>query len=116
MSPLHFASPKTGHPWVTGLGQELFRHWYSSAEDRIAPLADCTVQAEGFSTVLTSRNIGESGTWEPPQCCASVAGEKDSLYCHRFLFRECAKIPPDVYFCRAFALNMYGGKMCYYRF
>lgn len=65
MSPLHFASPKTGHPWVTGLGQELFRHWYSSAEDRIAPLADCTVQAEGFSTVLTSRNIGESGTWEP---------------------------------------------------
>ena len=65
MSPLHFASPKTGHPWLTGLGQELFRHWYSSAEDHIAPLADCTVQAKGFSTVLASRNIGESGTWEP---------------------------------------------------
>ena len=65
MAPMHFASAKTGHPWAEGFVQEDFRHWYSSAEDCIAPLADCTVQAEGFAPVLQSRNLGPDGKWQP---------------------------------------------------
>lgn len=65
MAPMHFASAKTGHPWAEGFVQEDFRHWYSSEEDCIAPLADCTVQAEGFAPVLQSRNLGPDGKWQP---------------------------------------------------
>ena len=65
MAPMHFASAKTGHPWAEGFVQEDFRHWYSSKEDCIAPLADCTVQAEGFAPVLQSRNLGPDGKWQP---------------------------------------------------
>ncbi len=64
MAPMHFASAKTGHPWAEGFQQEDFRYWYSSAEDRIMPLADNTVYAEGFSSVLGSRNITADG-WQP---------------------------------------------------
>ena len=65
MSPYHFASTKTGHLWVNGFEQADFRHWYSSKTDRITALADCTVFADGFETVLTSRNLDESGRWTP---------------------------------------------------
>lgn len=64
MAPMHFASAKTGHPWTEGFVQEDFRHWYSSEEDCIAPLADCTVSAEGFAPVLQSRNLGPDGKWQ----------------------------------------------------
>lgn len=65
MSPYHFASTKTGHPWVQGFEPADFRHWYSSKTDRITALADCTVRAEGFDPVLISRNLDENGQWVP---------------------------------------------------
>lgn len=65
MSPMHFASAKTGHKWVSGFLPEDFRHWYNAKEDCIVPLAECTVQADGFASVLTSRNLGPDGSWQP---------------------------------------------------
>lgn len=64
MAPMHFASAKTMHPWVDGFCQEDFRHWYDSVQDRIAPLADCTISIDGFAPVLISRNITADG-WQP---------------------------------------------------
>lgn len=65
MAPMHYACPQTGHPWAWDLTPEDMRHWYDDEVDRIAPLADCTVQAAGFATVLGSRNIGPDGRWQP---------------------------------------------------
>ena len=65
MAPMHYACPQTGHPWARDLTPEDMRHWYDDEVDRIAPLADCTVQAAGFATVLGSRNIGPDGRWQP---------------------------------------------------
>lgn len=64
MAPMHFAGSDTAHPWIKDLCAEDFRHWYSCETDRITALADCTVIAEGFNTVLSSRNISENGSWQ----------------------------------------------------
>ncbi len=64
MAPMHFASSKTGHAWTEGFVQGDFQHWYSSEEDCITPLADATVNAEGFANVLISRNLGDDGKWQ----------------------------------------------------
>ncbi len=65
MAPMHFASAKTGHPWVQGLQPDDFRHWYSAKEDQIVPLAESTFAAGGdFRTVLSSRNLDKNGTWQ----------------------------------------------------
>lgn len=86
MAPMHFASAKTGHPWVEGYRQEDFRHWYDSREDCIAPLADCTITAEGFAPILISRNLDADGKWQEENllCEKSVGKGKVilSAICH----------------------------------
>lgn len=63
MSPMHFAASDTEHPWLEGLLESDFRHWYDSETDCIAPLAECTVIASGYRPVLQSRNIA-NGVWQ----------------------------------------------------
>ncbi len=64
MSPFHFASRKTGHPWVDGFQSRDFSYWYSRETDSITPLADSTMVAEDFRPVLTSRNLDATGAWQ----------------------------------------------------
>ena len=55
--PYHFASRKTGHPWVEGFGADDFRLWYDEAAGSITPLADKTWH---------DRSGGE---WQPVLIC-----------------------------------------------
>ena len=63
MAPLHFASAKTGHPWAEGFEPRDFRRWYDSEHERIVALADATIHAPDWQTVLGTRNLGPDGQW-----------------------------------------------------
>lgn len=88
MSPYHFASTKTGHAWTQGFCPEDFRHWYSSEEDCIVPLADCTVQAEGFDTVLASRNLDSQGCWQPATLMCERTFGKGCIVISQISYRQ----------------------------
>ncbi len=57
----HFVSRKTGHPAVSGFKPNDFRHWYSSTEDMITPIANTCFFAEGFEPILTTVNKEADG-------------------------------------------------------
>lgn len=88
MSPYHYAGAKTGHPWAQGFDPSDFRHWYSSQEDCIAPLADCTVRAEGFDTVLESRNLDVQGQWQPAALMCERAFGKGRIIISQISYRQ----------------------------
>ena len=79
MSPMHFAGSKTGHPWLAGLEQPDFRHWYGSGQDQITPLAACTFVSESFTAVLSSRNLNDQGKWQEEALLSECACGKCRL-------------------------------------
>ncbi len=75
MLSVHFASRKTGHPAVAEFDEKDFSYWYDSGEDRITPLLDTTFTAEGFTPILTSGNMDDSGSWSKALACAEKVYE-----------------------------------------
>lgn len=94
MSAMHFACSDTGHKWIEGFSQEDFRHWYSSQTDRITPLADCTVTAEGFCAVLQSRNIQKGGTWQNEAILCEKSFGKGRIVISQIAYNQMLDNPP----------------------
>lgn len=88
MAPMHFAASDTGHPWVTGFAQQDFRHWYDAETDRITPLADCTVLADGFRTVLQSRNLRNGGAWAEEALVCETSFGKGRIILSQIAYRQ----------------------------
>lgn len=63
MLPLHFASRNTGHSAVAQFQERDFSYWYNAQEDRITPLLYTTFTAPGFTPILTSGNMDDTGKW-----------------------------------------------------
>ncbi len=70
MLPVHFVSRKTGHRCVAKFGPRDFSFWYDKEKDRIAPIAERTFTAPGFTPILLSGNKGAKGQWESAYVCA----------------------------------------------
>lgn len=87
MAPMHFVSTKTGHPWAEGFCQEDFRHWYSSETDRITALAEATVSADGFTAVLSSRNVTAEG-WQPAAILCEHAHGKGRVIISQISYQQ----------------------------
>lgn len=92
MAPMHFVSAKTGHTWAEGFQQEDFRHWYSSEEDRITAMADATVSAEGFASVLSSRNVTAEG-WQPAAIICERAHGKGRIVISQIAYKQMLENP-----------------------
>lgn len=75
MLSVHFASRKTGHPAVAEFGEKDFSYWYDKEQDRITPLLDTTFTADGFTPILTSGNLDDSGKWSKVFACAEKVYE-----------------------------------------
>lgn len=75
MLSVHFASRKTGHPAVAEFGEKDFSYWYDKEQDRITPLLDTTFTADGFTPILTSGNLDDSGKWSKALACAEKVYE-----------------------------------------
>ena len=73
-NPRHFVSKKTGHPAVEGFEKEDFRLWYDAELDRIAPIADNTFHADGFSPILITFNCFAKKTMDDGM--SMIVGEK----------------------------------------
>ena len=73
-NPRHFVSKKTGHPAVKDFEKEDFKLWYDAKLDRLAPIADNTFFADGFSPILVSYNCFAGKTMEDGM--SLVVGEK----------------------------------------
>lgn len=63
MLPLHFVSRKTGHPAVEEFTEKDFSYWYNKKEDLITPIIYSTFTADGFTPILTTTNMNDSGEW-----------------------------------------------------
>lgn len=70
MLSVHFVSRKTGHPAVEEFKEKDFSYWYDKEADMITPLLDTTFTADGFTPILTSGNMDETGKWNRALACA----------------------------------------------
>lgn len=73
MSPVHFASRKTGHPAVAEFEPEDIRYFYDAEEDMITPIVTHTFEADGFTPILVGGNTDDDGNWHK----VMIAGEKE---------------------------------------
>ena len=73
MSPVHFASRKTGHPAVAEFEPEDIRYFYDAEEDMITPIVTHTFEADGFTPILVGGNTDDEGNWHK----VMIAGEKE---------------------------------------
>lgn len=70
MLPVHFVSRKTGHKAVESIKENDFSYWYDKNEDMITPILYNTFEADGFTPILTSGNMDETGAWHDVLACA----------------------------------------------
>lgn len=88
MHPVYFVSGKTGHRLTEGFREGDFAYWYDSHEDRLMPISDTTLQAEGAEPVLLSGNQKEEGIWdEAPVCAVLSIGDGKLILCQADLGR-----------------------------
>ena len=71
MSPVHFASRKTGHPSVAEFEPEDIRYFYDSSEDMITPIVTHTFECDAFAPILVGGNTDSDGNWHK----VMIAGE-----------------------------------------
>ena len=71
MSPVHFASRKTGHPSVAEFEPEDIRYFYDSSEDMITPIVTHTFECDAFTPILVGGNTDSDGNWHK----VMIAGE-----------------------------------------
>lgn len=89
MLSVHFVSRKTGHPAVSEFTEKDFSYWYDKEQDMITPLLDTTFTAEGFTPILTSGNMDESGKWNKALACSEKVYEgKRYVICQLNLRQE----------------------------
>lgn len=89
MLPVHFVSAKTGHPVVEEFEEKDFSYWYDKEADYITPLLETTFTAKGFTPILTTGNMDETGKWTKVLACAEkVYQGKRYVICQLHLRQE----------------------------
>ncbi len=89
MLPVHFVSRNTGHSAVSEFLPKDFSYWYSKKDDMITPVCYNTFEAEGFTPILTSGNMDNTGEWKSALVCAEKNYEgKKYIICNADLRTE----------------------------
>lgn len=79
MLPMNYVSDATAHWLAEGFRKRAFWNWYDRKEDRITPILDSTVSADGLIPVLLSGNTDLEGNWGPAAAVGELAYGKGNV-------------------------------------